>query len=81
MDHLLVFNLKQLILDLSAKNGREYQIKDIAEATGLTRFTISAVVNNTAVRVDLATLSKLYRFFHDEGLKITPGQLLTLGDS
>lgn len=42
---------------------RKVKVKDVAEATGLHRNTLSLLYKETAVRVDLDAIEKLCRYF------------------
>lgn len=56
-------NLKQLILDKSARNGHRITYAQISEATGLSTNTITKLANNQSVLVGLSTLDKLCAYF------------------
>ena len=74
---MIRFNVDTLLRRLAVKNNRDYDKSYVAEKTGLSRTTITAVTNNTSGRVDLATLQRLLDFFTSEGLPITIGDLFT----
>jgi hypothetical protein len=72
------FNLKQLVRQLEAKNGRDYEIQQIAKACNLSRFTVAGIANNSNVRIELGTLAKLLKFFAAEGMPVAIGDLFTV---
>lgn len=72
------FNLKQLIRQLESKNNRDYEYQQIAQACGLSRFTVASIANNGSVRIELRTIDKLLDFFAAEGMPVTVDQLFTV---
>ncbi len=57
------FKLKERIADLEFRERRVVQIKDIAEATGIHRVTLSKLANNKRHNVGMDTIEKLCVFF------------------
>lgn len=76
--HHTKFNLKQLLRQLSIQNDRDYEIQQVAEASGLSRFTVASIMSNSSNRVELRTLDRLQDFFASEGMPITIDQLFTV---
>lgn len=74
------FNLDQLLRQLAAKNNRDYEKSYVADKSGVSRTTISGIVNGNTTRVDLETLAKLVTFFSSEGMKIDVGDLFSISD-
>lgn len=68
-----VFYLKNR---LEAMAGRSYSISEISEGTGLHRNTLRHLINRNVQRIDLDTLAVLLKYFREEGLDITAGDLL-----
>lgn len=76
--YTITSNLKQLVRELNAQAGKDYDLSAVAKKTGLSRFTVSSIANNNNVRVDYGTLAKLLWFFHQEGMPITISDLFTV---
>jgi DNA-binding Xre family transcriptional regulator len=57
------FKLKERIADLEFRERRVIQLKDIAEATGIHRVTLSKLANNKRYNVGIDTLDKLCDYF------------------
>lgn len=74
------FNVKQLIRRLELQKNRDYQIQEIAELSGINRFTLSGIIGNNNTRIDLATISKLLNFFLSEGMLITVNELFEVSE-
>lgn len=72
------FNVDTLLRKLAAKNNRNYDKQFVAELSGISRTTITAITNNTSKRIDLETIDKLLRFFESEGMSVTPGDLFVV---
>lgn len=71
-------NLKQLVRELSAKNGKDYPLAQVAKKTGLSRFTVNMVANNKHGRIDYSTVTRLAEFFYKEGMPVSLDQMFTL---
>lgn len=76
--HHTKFNLKQLVRQLGVKNNRDYGYLYIAQASGLSRFTVASIANGDSIRIELRTLDKLLDFFSAEGMPITLDQLFVV---
>ena len=72
------YNLKQLVRNLSAKNGRDYELQQIGRLCGLSRFTVSSIANNSSTRIELRTIEKLLDFFAAQGMPVTIADLFTV---
>ncbi len=69
----------KVVCNLSTFMGKaNCNIQDIRDGTNLDRNTISGLKNNTIKRIDLATISKLCKFFIDKKVPCTPGDLFEL---
>lgn len=60
---MIRFKLKERIADVEFKERRVLQLKEIAEATGVHRVTLSKLANNKDYNVGVATLDKLCAYF------------------
>lgn len=76
--HTTKFNLRQLIRRLEVKNERDYEYQQIAQACGLSRFTVASIANSDSIRIELRTIDKLLDFFAAEGMPITISDLFTV---
>lgn len=76
--HRTKFALSQLLRQLALHNNRDYDKSTVAELSGISRTTITAITNNSSRRIDLETLEKLLDFFAAEGLPIGVGDLFTV---
>ena len=65
---MTMIKLKQYLLEKQAEWGREISIKEISEQSGLSRDTISRMLNGHPTRVDQGTIFALCSFF-----KVDPG--------
>lgn len=63
-----VFRFKQFVLEKQVEWGREITIKEISENTGLSRTTVSKILNSQTNRIDEGTIIALCKFF-----KVPPG--------
>lgn len=77
----VTFNLRQLLRMLSIRNDEEYEIQQIAAATGLNRLTVSKLINGDSGRIEFRTIEKLLEFFKTNGMPITLDQLFTVTDT
>lgn len=68
---MIRIKLRQAIDDRSFAQGRRITLKEVAEAIGMSRQTLSRLANEPGYNTDLATLDALCRF-----LDCTPGELL-----
>lgn len=57
------YKIKERIADLEFRERRVVQIKEIAEATGIHRVTLSKLANNKKYNVGIDTLDKLCEYF------------------
>lgn len=57
------FKLKELIAEKEFRERRVVQLKEIAEATGVHRVTLSKLANNKRYNVGIDTIDKLCAFF------------------
>lgn len=55
-------NLKQLILNKSARDGRRISYKEVAEETGLSEITISRWARGEVARLELETINSLCKY-------------------
>lgn len=76
--HKITFNVDKLIRQLSVKNNRDYDKSLVAEWSGISRTTITALTKNSSVRIDLSTLGKLLDFFASHDMPITVADLFTV---
>lgn len=60
------FKLKERIADLEFRERRVVSIKEIAEATGIHRVTLSKLANNKRYNVGVDSLDKLCAYFKCE---------------
>lgn len=68
-----MIHLKQFVLNKQAEWGRSLDIKEIAEKSGVSRDTVSRLMqDNPPVRVDEGTVNKLCKFFGVEPGKPIP---------
>jgi len=74
-------NYMQLLQALESKNQRRYKYTEIADASGLSRQTVTKLFTGKAQAVDLDTMSKLLAFFAAEGMPIQPGDLFTVNSN
>lgn len=59
-----IVKLKQYVLQKQAEWGREITIKEISEQTGVSRDTISRMLNASPTRIDEGTIKSLCKFFN-----------------
>jgi transcriptional regulator with XRE-family HTH domain len=59
---LIKNRFQELLAVLEREQGRKYSQREIAEITGLTRPTISAIASNQVQRYDVETVSRLVKF-------------------
>lgn len=57
------FKLKERIADVEFRERRVLSLKEIAEATGIHRVTLSKLANNKDYNVGIETLEKLCAYF------------------
>ena len=57
------FKLKERIADTEFRERRVVQLKEIAEATGIHRVTLSKIANNKRYNVGVDTIEKLCAYF------------------
>lgn len=57
------FKLKERIADAEFRQRRVVQLKEIAEATGIHRVTLSKIANNKRYNVGIDTIDKLCAYF------------------
>jgi len=57
------YRLKERIADIEFRTRRVLPLKDLAEATGVHRVTLSRLANNRGVDVRMGTIDKLCAFF------------------
>lgn len=57
------FKLKERIADAEFRQRRVIQLKEIAEATGIHRVTLSKIANNKRYNVGIDTIDKLCAYF------------------
>lgn len=57
------FKLKERIADAEFRQRRIVQLKEIAEATGIHRVTLSKIANNKRYNVGIDTIDKLCAYF------------------
>ncbi|MDZ4078600.1 MULTISPECIES: helix-turn-helix domain-containing protein [Hydrocarboniphaga] len=57
------FKLKERIADKEFRERRVVQLKEIAEATGVHRVTLSKLANNKEYNVGVDTIEKLCAYF------------------
>lgn len=57
------FKLKERIADKEFRERRVVQLKEIAEATGIHRVTLSKLANNKEYNVGVDTIEKLCAYF------------------
>lgn len=60
---LLRFKLKERIAELEFRERRRVQLQEIAAATGLSRMTLSKLINHHGVNVQTDVLDKLCAYF------------------
>ncbi|WP_276968351.1 helix-turn-helix domain-containing protein [Metallibacterium scheffleri] len=58
------FKLKERIADVEFRERRVVQLKEIAEATGIHRVTLSKIANNKRYNVGVDTIEKLCAYFN-----------------
>lgn len=69
------FKLKERVADLEFRERRVIHLKEIAEATGIHRVTLSKLANNKEYNVGVDTLEKLCGYFScgfDELIEYVP---------
>lgn len=57
------YKIKERIADLEFRQRRVVQLKEIAEATGIHRVTLSKLANNKRYNVGMDTVEKLCVYF------------------
>lgn len=60
---MLRFKLKERIAELEFRERRRVQLQEIAAATGLSRMTLSKLVNHHGANVQTDVLDKLCTYF------------------
>lgn len=60
---MIRFKLKELIAEKEYKDKKRLSIKQISEATGIGRTTLSKIVNQKAVNTTLENIDKLCQLF------------------
>jgi putative transcriptional regulator len=57
------FKLKERIADVEFRERRTLMLKDVAEATGIHRVTLSKLANNKRYDVRVSTIDRLCAYF------------------
>lgn len=60
---MLRFKLRERIADLEFKERRRVTIQEVAAATGLSRMTLSKLINEHGANVQTDALGRLCRYF------------------
>jgi putative transcriptional regulator len=60
---MIRFRLAELMADHQFKHGRRITVKDLSEATGINRNTLSRMANTRGYSTSTDTLDKLCRYF------------------
>ncbi|HEX7369996.1 MAG TPA: helix-turn-helix transcriptional regulator [Rhodanobacteraceae bacterium] len=60
---MLRFKLRERIADLEFKERRRVTIQEVAAATGLSRMTLSKLINEHGANIQTDALDRLCRFF------------------
>lgn len=76
---MLILNITDLRLRLSAQVGHQINQTEIAAATGIHTTLFGRYENNRVRRPDLDNIEKIYRYFKDRHLMID-GREVTVGD-
>ena len=61
---MIRYKLKERIADKEFKDGERLMVKDIAEATGINRMTLSKILNQKGYNTTTDKLDKLAEYFH-----------------
>jgi DNA-binding Xre family transcriptional regulator len=69
------FNVDTLLRKLAAQKNIDFDKTTVAELSGISRTTITAITNNKSKRIDLETIDNLLTFFEAQGMPITVGDL------
>ncbi len=70
---MIIFNLKQLMVNKGAKESRHITYGDIEAETGIKRLTISRITNNHNYNTSRKDIEKLCLYF-----ACTPNDLMTI---
>ena len=60
---MLRFKLRERIADLEFRNRRRITIQEVATATGLSRMTLSKLINEHGANIQTDALERLCRYF------------------
>lgn len=60
---MIRYKLKERIADKEFKDGERLMVKDIAEATGINRMTLSKILNQKGYNTTTDKLDKLAKYF------------------
>ncbi|MGE4499535.1 MAG: helix-turn-helix domain-containing protein [Hydrogenovibrio sp.] len=63
---MIRYKLKERIADKEFKDGARLMVKDIAEATGINRMTLSKILNQKGYNTTTDKLDKLAEYFDCE---------------
>lgn len=63
---MIRYKLKERIADKEFKDGQRLMVKDIAEATGINRMTLSKILNQKGYNTTTDKLDKLAEYFDCE---------------
>ena len=72
---MIRIKLIQMLDDLSFKEGRKISLTELSEKTGLSRPTITRIINTRGYNLGLDGVDALCKFF-----RCTPGELLEFID-
>ena len=61
---MIRFRLKELLAEKGFQEGRIITLKEIAEATGVNRMTLSKIANNRNANPTIEVLDKLCTYFN-----------------
>jgi len=70
---MIKYNLKALILDKEFKEDTRITYKQVSEATGISKPTLSKIASKKGYNTTTENVEKLCRYF-----KVTPEKLMTL---
>lgn len=70
------WRIKQLRREMAARLGRDVQLSEVYQKTGIAVPTLSNIENNKTKGVEFQTLEKLAEFYDVEGI----GELLSIDD-
>lgn len=75
----VLFNIFSLKNRLEAQKGKGITWNQVAQASGIHVHTLTQMAENKAKRVDRDTLTRLLRWFREQGLDVDPGDMWTEG--